>query len=279
LAVVTFLNQKGGVGKTSSVHHLGGTYAKAGRRVLLVDADPQSSLTQGLLGPEALDGLDPSETIAAVLRGDDPFLDEVVRASGAEGLDLLPGSPAANDANVPRPWEQPEEAQGRLRVALAELAPRYDLVLVDCPPTLSGCSWAALLAADGLVVPLQAEDYGAQGVRAIQDWLHAVQSGPNPGLRLLGYLITMFNARLAIHKAYESRLRSAYGLDVFKTAVPYAADFKESIAARQTIARYKPRGASAKVLAALAAELDDRLAGGRAGQGGDDETATGTEAA
>ncbi|MGE3820594.1 MAG: ParA family protein [Isosphaeraceae bacterium] len=259
MAVVTFLNQKGGVGKTSSVHHLGGTFAKAGRRILLVDADPQSSLTQGLLGPEALDALDPSETIAAVLAGDDPFLDQVVRDSGAEGLDLLPGSPAANDSNVPRPWEQPLEVQMRLRATLSELASRYDLVLVDCPPTLSGCSWAALLAADGLVVPLQAEDYGAQGVRAIQDWLHAVRSGPNPTLRLLGYLITMFNPRLAIHKAYDNRLRSAYGNEVFATAVPYAADFKESIAARQTIARYKPRGASAKVLQALATELVQRL--------------------
>ena len=133
VAVVTFLNQKGGVGKTSSVHHLGGTLALSGRRVLLVDADPQSSLTQGLLGPEALDDLDPSTTIAAILLGEDPFPSQIVRCGILPRLDLIPGSPAANDANVPRPWNQPADVQARLRNVLSELAGGYDLVLVDCP--------------------------------------------------------------------------------------------------------------------------------------------------
>jgi chromosome partitioning protein len=261
MPVVTFLNQKGGVGKSSCTHHLGGAFAQMERRVLLVDVDPQSSLTQGLLGPAALDELEPTATVAAVLRGEDPFPDQVVRPAGIPGVDILPGSPAANDANVPRPWEQDCAVQRRLAEVLAELAPRYDLVLIDCPPTLSGCSWAGLVAADALVVPLQAEDYGAQGVRAIQDWAATIRATANPGLRLLGYLITMFNARLAIHKAYEQRLRAAYGPDVFTVMVPYAADFKEAIAARQTLAQYKPRGSSAKTVRALADELLDRLAG------------------
>ncbi|MDB5348969.1 MAG: ATPase involved in chromosome partitioning [Planctomycetota bacterium] len=259
MAVVAYLNQKGGVGKSSTTHHLAGTLAAMGRRLLLVDADPQSSLTQGLLGPEALDDIDPAETIAAVLRGEDPFPDSVIRPSGISGVDLMPGSQSANDANVPRPWEQDCAAQCRLADVLTELAPRYDLVMIDCPPTLSGCSWAALVAADSLVVPLQAEDYGSQGVRAIQDWIATVRATMNPGLHLAGYLITMFNPRLAIHKAYESRLRATYGSLVFSTMVPYAADFKEAIAARQTLAQYKPKGASAKVVRALAEELMGRL--------------------
>jgi chromosome partitioning protein len=87
-----------------------------------------------------------------------------------------------------------------------------------------------------------------------------VLAGPNPSLGLLGYLITMYNSRLAIHKAYETRLRAAYGEDVFATMVPYAADFKEAIAARKTIAQYKPKGASAKVIRALADEVLARIA-------------------
>ncbi len=269
MAVVAYLNQKGGVGKSSTTHHLAGAFAAAGKRILLIDADPQSSLTQGLLGPEALDRIDPSETIAAVLRGEDPFPESVIRSAGIPGVDLMPGSQAANDANVPRPWEQDCAAQRRLADVLAEIAPTYDLVMIDCPPTLSGCSWAALVAAEHLVVPLQAEDYGSQGVRAIQDWIVTVRGTMNPGLHLAGYLITMFNPRLAIHKAYETRLRATYGDRVFTTMVPYAADFKEAIAARQTLAQYKPKGASAKVVRALADELMVRLA----------ETSTETEAA
>jgi chromosome partitioning protein len=259
-ATIAMLNQKGGVGKSSTCHHLAGAFAAMGRRILLVDNDPQSSLTQGLLGPAVLDELDPARTVAAILRGDDPFPDRVVQPSGIAGVDLVPGSQVANDSNVPRPHEAPAEAQGSLRAFLADVKAGYDLVLIDNPPTLSLCSWASLVAADFLIVPLQAEDYGAQGVRAIADTIERVLAGPNPALGLLGYLVTMFNARLAIHKAYEQRLRAAYGPDVFDVMVPYAADFKEAIASRKTIAAYKPRGASAKVVKALADEVLARMA-------------------
>lgn len=261
MSVITMLNQKGGVGKTSTCHHVSGALAQMGRRVLLVDGDPQSSLTQGFWGPAALDDLDPAETIAAVLKGDDPFPERVIRPTGLAGVDLLPGSQHANDANVPRPWEAPAEHQGRLRAFLDDVKDRYDVILIDCPPTLSFCSWTALVASDAMIVPLQPEDYGAQGVRAIRDSIDLVLAGPNPRLRLLGYLITMYNARLTIHQAYTQRLRAAYGADVFATMIPYAADFKESIAARKTIGQYKPKGASAKVIRALADEILARLDG------------------
>jgi chromosome partitioning protein len=260
VAVITLLNQKGGVGKTSTCHHVSAALAQLGKRVLLIDADPQSSLTQGFWGPAALEELHPSATIAAVLRGEDPFPEQVVHPSGVGGIDLVPGSQQANDANVPRPWETPADVQALLRTFLEGVRGRYDMVLVDCPPTLSFCSWAALVASDAMIVPLQPEDYGAQGVRAIQDSIDLVRCGPNPRLALLGYLITMINGRLAIHKAYETRLRAVYGEDVFATMVPYAADFKEAIASRKSILQYKPKGASARVIKALADEILVRLA-------------------
>jgi chromosome partitioning protein len=133
-------------------------------------------------------------------------------------------------------------------------------VLIDCPPNLHLCSWAALVASDHLVVPLQAEDFGSQGVAAILDCLEAVRRGANPRLHLAGYLLTMFNPRLGIHKAYEATLRQLYGADVFSVAVPLATDFKEAIARRQPIAQYKPKGASAKAVKALADELLARAA-------------------
>lgn len=259
MQIVAFLNQKGGVGKSSCTHHLGGAFAQAGKRVLLVDADPQSSLTQGLLGPGTLDALKPGRTIAAVLSGGDPPPDAVVRPSGFPGVDLVPGSKAADKADSVEPWLQDCSVQRRLAAFLRELSPGYDVCLIDCPPTLRGCSWAALVAATALVVPLQPEDYGAQGIRAVQDYVEEVRAVINPGLRLAGYLVTMYNARLSIHKMYLEMLQSTYGPDVFETQVPYAADYKEAIAARKPIGEYKPKGASAKIIRSLAAELLARL--------------------
>jgi chromosome partitioning protein len=118
------------------------------------------------------------------------------------------------------------------------------------------------VASDYLIAPLGAEDFAAQGLAAIQDCVEAVQAGPNRGLRLLGYLITMFNSRLAIHKAYEAMLRQMYGDLVLSAMVPLGTDFKEAIAQRKPIAAYKPRGASAKAVKAVADELLARAAGG-----------------
>ncbi len=260
MPVITLLNQKGGVGKTSTTHHLAGTLAASGRRVLLLDNDPQASLSQGFWGPVATAGLDPASTIAALYAGLDPFPEQVIRPTGVPGIDIIPGSKAATDHNVPRPQDTPPESQGCIRSFLADVAGGYDLVLIDCPPNLHLCSWAALVASDHLIVPLQPEDYGAQGLGPVQESVDLVAEGPNPGLHLMGFLLTMHNARLTIHRLYEKLLREQYGAAVFNTSVPYAVDFKEAIAQRKTITQYKPRGASARALAALADEVLARLA-------------------
>jgi chromosome partitioning protein len=258
--VLCMLNQKGGVGKTSTCHHLSGTLAAMGRRVLLVDLDPQASLTQGIWGPQATRGLDPSATVAAILAGDEPFPDQLVRPAGLAGVDLVPGSRRANSYNVPDPHTLPLDEQLRLRDFLdAEVRARYDLVLLDCPPNLCLCSWAALSAADNLVVPLQAEDYGAQGIIDIQESMALVQQRTNPALRLLGFLIMMYEARKTLHQMYDQRLRSMYGDAVFSTRVPRAAEFPEAIAHRKAVAQYKPRGAAAKAMRVLADEVLGRL--------------------
>src|ERR687897_993846 len=120
MPIVTALNQKGGVGKTSTCHHLAGTLALMGRRVLLVDNDPQASLTQGFWGPVATAALDPATTVAALYAGDEPFPEQVIRPTGIPGVDLLPGSRVATDWNVPRPHEADAATQACLRSFLAE---------------------------------------------------------------------------------------------------------------------------------------------------------------
>src|SRR5262249_55948637 len=184
MRTVAFLNKKGGVGKTSACHHLSGALGQKGLRVLLVDADPQASLTQGLLGPEVARAIAPRETIAALFAdAGGPPVGDLLRPSGVEGVSLLAGSEAMEDLNVTRPWET-GPLQFALRDALGEVAEGFDLALIDCPPNVQLCSWAALVAADGAVVPLQAEDYGAQGLVAIRRSLGRVKAEANPDLRL-----------------------------------------------------------------------------------------------
>jgi chromosome partitioning protein len=255
---ISLMNQKGGVGKTSCTHHLAGTLSATGRRVLLLDNDPQASLSRGFFGPDAVDSIDPSETVAALYAGHRPFAWQVVRPTGVGGINLVPGSKAATLHNVPGPEWAPVEEQECIRDFLADVSGDYDICLIDCPPNLHLCSWSALVASDFLVVPLQPEDYGSQGIRAVSESVDLVRSGPNPSLVLLGYLLTMV-AREAIHRAYEDSLREAHGGDVFAAVVPRAPLFKEAIASRRPIAQYKPKSAPARAIAAVADELLSRI--------------------
>ncbi|SIO67980.1 chromosome partitioning protein [Singulisphaera sp. GP187] len=259
MRTIAFLNKKGGVGKTSTCHHLAGTLARRGLRILLVDADPQASLTQGLLGPEVARLLKPRETIAGLFDDAcDADMANLVRPASVPGVSLLAGSSRMDKFNALEPWTT-GDSQYVLRDALREVAGDFDLTLIDCPPHIYLCAWSAMVAAQGIVVPLQAEDYGAQGVAAIQGSIDHVRAGANPRLTVLGFLLTMFQKSLAVHAGYAADLRAIYGDAVFETVVPHAKDFKESVMLRKPVVAYKPRSAAAKAIDALADELLARL--------------------
>jgi chromosome partitioning protein len=259
---LVLLNQKGGVGKTSTCHHLAGTLAKAGRRVLLIDNDPQASLTQGLFGPQATRAFELETTVAAIYRGE-AIPEQIIHATEIPGIELIPGSRHAMKYNNAEPWKAERDLQVGLREVVDAVRDRYDMILIDCPPNLHLCSWAALVACDHLIVPLQPEDYGAQGIIDVQESFELVIELANPHLKLLGYLITMVNPRKSIHKMYEETLREQYGDLVFATRIPHAAEFPEAIAYRKPVALYKPKGAAAKAIQALAEEIEVRLGEGK----------------
>jgi chromosome partitioning protein len=259
MAIVSAANLKGGVGKTSTVVHAAGTLAQLGKRVLIVDNDPQASATAGFLGAQAARQLDPAATVAAIHSGDDPFPERVIRPAGFDRIDLLPGSRFAADFNTPAAHKAPYEEQVRLREFLAGVSDRYDLVLIDNPPNLHLATWSSLAASDYYLVPVQPEDFGSQGTVDVVESADRVRARINPGLTLLGFVVTMYSARRAVHRLYEEQLRSTYAELVFAAAVPESIDYIEAIAARRPVALHKPRGAAAKAIRAVVEELLGRM--------------------
>jgi len=273
MPVVSAINLKGGVGKTSICLHLAGALALLGKRILAVDNDPQSSLTAGFLGAQPTRQLDPASTVAAVYAGDDPLPGAVIRPSGFERIDLLAGSRFAVGANIPLPHKAPHADQIRLRDFLDQVSESYDIVLIDCPPNLHMASWAAMAASDAFIVPVQPEDFGAQGTQDVIESAAGVRAVINPGLALAGYVVSMYQARRAVHQAYVEHLRASHGDAVFATVIPMASEFAEAVTARRPVGFHKPKGAAAAAIRAVAEELAARLAkgvtaagGGRAGE-------------
>ena len=269
MKTVAILNRKGGVGKSSTCFHVSGALGAKGLRVLLLDLDPQTNLTQGLLGPDAVRRMPPDRTLAALL--DDhggPALPDLIIPTPVPGVALLPGSEAAERLNVTEP-EHTGSIQYALRDALDDVRGRFDIVLADCPPNVQLCSWSALVAADAVLVPVPPEDFGALGLVSLTRAIRRVQAGPNPSLRLLGYLVTMFDKRLAVHTSYEADLRAVHGDAVFRTVVPLAKDFKEAVLARKPVGLFRPKSAAAKVVVALSDEMTDRLRGAASGTEGE----------
>lgn len=267
MVIFSAVNLKGGVGKTSCCFHLCGAFAQAGRRVLAVDADPQSSLTAGFLGPAEARLLDPAGTIHAIFSGEDPHPEQVIRPSGVKGIDLLAGSRFAGVFNNAEPHKAPYSLQAGLREFLDQLASSYDIVLIDCPPNLHLCSWAAMAAAHEMIVPVQPEDWGCQGTADVLESAEMVRQVINPGLAPALFIVSMFQARRAVHQTFITGLRELFGDRVMSAMIPEAVDFVEAVTNRQPIGQYKPRGAGTKAVRAVADELMARLAARTAGAG------------
>ena len=267
MPIITVANLKGGVAKTSLLFHAAGALSKRGCLLLLIDSDPQASLTAGLLGVEATWAIPPENTITAIHAGDEPYPEAVIRPTSIAGIDLLAGSRHAARYNVPVPEEAPYEDQTRLRDFLAGIKDRYDIILVDTPPNLHMATYSSLAAADRYIVPLVPEDFGSQGLAAVRQSAGLVGARVNPNLHLLGIVLTLYAGRRAIHKLYEERLRlGAPGL-VFEHPMPVSVDFIEALVALKPVTHHKPRGIAAKAIDAIVGELLARLSDSNASPG------------
>jgi chromosome partitioning protein len=255
---IAMVNRKGGCAKTGSCQQLSGCFAQMGYRVLLVDMDPQASLTQRFFGPTATEASPLTKTALALFDDVyDPDSSELLILPPLKRITILPEPHSLDRLNTPEPMTA-GSLQRCLRAFLREVDYRFDVVPIDCPPNLHLCSWNALLAADFVMVPLQAEDFGAQDISHIQSAIDRAIETLNPKLKLLGYLVTL-RQRLALHDIYEQRSRSLYGLRVFDFVFPSRKDFKEAIAAWSPIHYLRPRSAAADEVKTIAEEIFRRV--------------------
>ena len=255
---ICLINQKGGCGKSSTCFHLSAHFAKSGSNVLLIDADPQGSLSQGFFGSTVIENLQTEQTLA-VLFDDECFLaspESLPIPSPFERISVVRSNQMLAPHNTPSP-ETGGLKQQALRSFLDELD-GFDIVLIDCPPNLYQCSWNAMLAADFVLVPIPPEDFGTQGLRVVHQAIDNARC-LNPGLRLLGHLVTRYDSRLLVHQSYEQRLRKLYGESVLTTVIPEASAFKVALACRQPVTYYSPKSKAAKLTAALGRELCQRI--------------------
>jgi chromosome partitioning protein len=247
--VVAICNQKGGVGKTTSTINLGAALTEYGRRVLLVDFDPQGALSVGLgVASHHLD-----RTVYNLIMEQNVPVDEVIRSTSVPGMDLLPSNIDLSAAEVQLVTEVGrEQALGR---ALQPLLPHYDFILVDCQPSLGLLTINALTCADGVLIPLECEFFSLRGVALLMDTIDKVRERLNPKLAITGILATMYDPRTLHAREVMARVVEAFGDTVFDAVINRTVRFPETTVAGEPITRWAPKSSGAKAYRALAREV------------------------
>ena len=249
--IVAIINQKGGVGKSTTAINLAAALGEMGKQVLLVDLDPQGNCSSGL-------GIEKSliqQCIYDVLLIDVP-IEDVIIPDITEGVDIAPATINLAGAEVELVAEMARE--NRLKDAVGSMRGRYDFVLVDCPPSLGLLTVNALVAADKLLIPIQCEFYALEGVTKLLESMKRVKSRLNPTLDIYGILLTMYDSRTTLSKQVVDEVREYFGRLVFSTPIPRTVKLSEAPSFGQPITQYDPKGRGALSYIELAKEVISR---------------------
>lgn len=250
--IIAVLNQKGGVGKTTTAVNLAAFLSKGGRNVLVCDIDPQGNSTSGLgVNKNSLD-----TTLYDVLfsRAE---ADKVSKEVGKHGLFLLPSNAELSGAEVELVNEPNREH--RLRLALEKLD--YDYIIIDCPPSLGLLTVNALVAATDVLIPVQAEYYAMEGLSQLLSVTQQVRESLNPQLSILGIVITLYDSRTSLSEEVKKELQSHFGSKVLSTIIPRNVRLAEAPSFGKTIAEHDKWSKGARAYKALAKEVERKLYG------------------
>lgn len=246
--ILGVVNQKGGVGKTTTAINLSACLAIEGLKILLVDCDPQANASSGL----GLQRDDNRHSIYDVLVGN-ATPEEVILATEIKTLWILPGSKNLTGANVELAGA--EDRETRLREALASVKEQYDLVVLDCPPALDLLTLNALVAADSLIVPMQAEYFALEGISELISTLERVQAAFNPDIKIEGVLLTMYDDRTNLAQQVTETLREYFKERLFHTVIPRNVRLAEAPSHGKPVALYDGRSKGTEAYFELTGEF------------------------
>jgi len=259
--IIAVANQKGGVGKTTTAVNLAAIIASWGRRVLLVDADPQGNATSGI-GIQR--GSFRRSLYHSVVMGEP--ITGVCLPSAIKDLEVVPANRDLAGAEIE--LVDVEQREFRLKQCLSAVADKYEYVIIDCPPSLGLLTLNALTAAKSLLVPIQCEYYALEGVTELFDTLARIRRLHNPGLMIEGLLLTMYDERTNLSAAVAADLRDFYGLQVFQAVIPRNVRLAEAPSHGKPIIVYDAHSKGADAYSQLAKEIVYESKGAGSGTGG-----------